>query len=162
MQLPVRRLQDYHTVGGGYDLVRGRDCITVTAENGKPRAKGGQALAVLTHRQYLTDASFGVVFQGDPAVLAKMASALANPKWGLWLGRKACIPTAPVLAGLFDSLEDALRLLLDDKPLDSFTLQEEAETFAEGRDSLPDVPLCFASEGRAFTLRRIRTIQGVP
>src|ERR1700722_4141463 len=56
VRLSVRRLQDYHTVGGGYDVNRESEGITVTAETGKTRKKNDQALAVLTYRQYLTDA----------------------------------------------------------------------------------------------------------
>jgi CRISPR system Cascade subunit CasD len=161
-ELPVRRLQDYHTVGGGYDPndPGERGYITVSAGDGKPRAKNGQSLAVLTHRQYLTDASFGVLLEGDAVLLREIAAALADPKWGIWLGRKTCIPSAPVLAGLEGNPDDALRLLIGEKHLESFTRQEEVENFGEGRDSLPDAPVSFATERRLFSPRRVRTIQG--
>jgi hypothetical protein len=44
--LPVRRLQDYHTVGGGYDpnSAAERGSITVSAEDGKLRAKTANPL----------------------------------------------------------------------------------------------------------------------
>jgi CRISPR system Cascade subunit CasD len=161
-ELPVRRLQDYQTVGGGYDpnSPGERGCITVSAEDGKPRAKNGQALAVLTHRQYLTDAAFGVLLEGGAVLLGEIATALADPKWGVWLGRKTCIPSAPVFAGLKESRDDALRLLVGEKPLESFTRQEEVENFGDGRDSLPDTPVSFATERRLFSPRRVRTLQG--
>ena len=161
-ELPVRRLQDYHTVGGGYDPNNPaeRGCITVSAGDGKPRQKGGQSLAVLTHRQYLTDASFGVILEGASPQLKEIADALENPAWGIWLGRKVCIPTAPVFAGLKDNRDDALSLLIGDKSLKSFTRQEEVKNFAEGRDSLPDIPVSFATERRLFSPRRVRTLQG--
>ena len=161
-ELPVRRLQDYHTVGGGYDPndPRERGCITVSAKDGKPRAKNGQAQAVLTHRQYLTDAAFGVLLEGPAILLSEIATAFADPKWGIWLGRKTCIPSAPVLAGLKENRDDALRLLIGEKPLESFTRQEEVENFGEGRDSLPDAPVSFATERRLFSPRRVRTLQG--
>jgi CRISPR system Cascade subunit CasD len=140
--LNVRRLQDYHTIQG-----------TRTAEG---RTKDCH----ITYRQFLTDASFGVVLEGNSALLAKIAEKLADPTWGIWLGRKTCIPSAPVLAGLRDSLDAAFRLLLGESPIDSFTRQEEAESFAEGRDSLPDRPMSFASDRRKFLPRRVKTIQG--
>lgn len=160
-ELPVRRLQDYHTVGGGYDPnnPNERGSITVSAEDGKPRAKNGQSLAVLTHRQYLTDASFGVLLEGDTAFLKQIADALANPVWGLWLGRKACIPAAPVLAGLRENRDEAVQLLNLDKPLDAYIRQEDASSFAEGKDSLPDMPVSFASERRLFSPRRVKMWQ---
>jgi CRISPR system Cascade subunit CasD len=45
--------------------------------------------------------------------------------------------------------DDALRFF-GKKPLEAFTRQEEVENFAEGRDSLPDAPVSFASERRGF------------
>ncbi|TRZ90883.1 MAG: type I-E CRISPR-associated protein Cas5/CasD [Methanosarcinales archaeon] len=161
-ELPVRRLQDYHTVGGGYDPnnPNERGSITVSAEDGKPRAKNGQSLAVLTQRQYLTDAAFGVILEGDAALLSEIVTALADPKWGIWLGRKTCIPTAPVLAGLRENKDDATHLLIGEKPLEAFTRQEDVENFGEGRDSLPDAPVSFATERRLFSPRRVRTLQG--
>ncbi|MBI5641761.1 MAG: type I-E CRISPR-associated protein Cas5/CasD [Nitrospirae bacterium] len=172
--LSVRRLQDYHTVGGGYDPnnPNERGSITVSAEDGKPRAKNGQALAVLTHRQYLTDATFGVLLEGDVTLLSDIVTALADPKWGIWLGRKTCIPTAPVLVGLKeyrDNLllllkekrDDALRLLIGEKPLDSLAYQEEVESFVDGKDSLPDQPISFASDRRLFAPRRVQTHHGI-
>jgi CRISPR system Cascade subunit CasD len=141
-EVAVRRLQDYHTV-----------------QNTR-RADGKIKDCVLTYRQYLTDAAFGVILAGEAMILEKIAAALANPRWGIWLGRKTCIPSAPILAGLKDSYEDALALLIGDQPLESFTRQEEAENFAQGRDSLPDTPLSFATDRRLFSPRRIITILG--
>jgi CRISPR system Cascade subunit CasD len=157
----VRRLQDYHTVGGGYDPnnQNERGSITVSAEDGKPRAKNGQSLAVLTHRQYLTDASFGVLLEGKLTLLKQIADALKNPVWGVWLGRKSCIPTAPVLAGLEEDRNRALSVLIGDKSIESFTRQEDVENFADGRDSLPDVAVSFATGKRLFAPRRVKTWQ---
>ncbi len=124
---------------------------------------------VLTHRMYLTDSSFGIILEGSGKILSEIAAALANPRWGIWLGRKTCVPTAPVLAKRVSAGEpadavsvdrtEALSLLIGDNPLESFTRQEEVESFAEGRDSLPDVPISFASEKREFAPRRVRTSQ---
>jgi CRISPR system Cascade subunit CasD len=141
-ELPVRRLQDYHTVQKTRraSAVINNDCA-------------------LTHRQYLTDAAFGVLLEGDGILLSKIEAALADPVWGLWFGRKTCIPTAPVLAGLKVNRDDALRLLIGEKPLASFTRQEDVESFADGRDSLPDSPVSFATERRLFSPRRVQTIE---
>ncbi|MBU0569079.1 type I-E CRISPR-associated protein Cas5/CasD [bacterium] len=141
-ELPVRRLQDYHTVQN-----------TKTAE-------GKNKDCHITHRQYLTDAAFGVLLEGNSLFLGEIANALADPKWGIWLGRKTCIPSAPVFAGLKDNQDDALRLLIGEKPLKLFTRQEEVKNFAEGRDSLPDAPVSFATERRLFSPRRVRMLQG--
>ncbi|RJP92401.1 MAG: type I-E CRISPR-associated protein Cas5/CasD [Desulfobacteraceae bacterium] len=141
--LSVCRLQDYHTI-----------------QNTK-KADGKNKDCHITHRQYLTDAAFGVILEGDPAFLDAIATALSDPKWGLWLGRKTCIPTAPVLAALKENKDDALRLLIGEKTLDSFTRQMEVQNFSDGRDSLPDMPVSFATDRRLFSPRRVRTIPGV-
>lgn len=140
-ELSVRRLQDYHTVQN-----------TRTAE-GKIKDTH------ITHRQYLTDAAFGVLLEGDVLLLNRIAAALEQPRWGIWLGRKSCIPSAPVLAGLKDNQNDALRLLIGEKPIESFDRQEEVGDFAEGRDSIPDVAVSFAIEKRSYSPRRINRRQ---
>lgn len=142
-ELPVRRLQDYHTV-----------------QNTRRASGAINRDCVLTHRQYLTDAAFGVVLAGNDELLTKMAERLANPVWGLWLGRKCCVPTAPVLAGLRSTRQEALALLIGEAPLSSFIHQEEATDFLEGHDALPDVPVSFDSADRRFSLRRVITEHG--
>lgn len=151
-ELAVRRLQDYHTV-----------------QNTRRASGGMNTDCVLTHRMYLTDSSFGVILEGNGKILSEIAAALANPRWGIWLGRKTCIPTTPVLAKRVSAVDpadalsvdrtEALSLLIGDNSLESFTRQEEVESFADGRDSLPDVPISFASEKREFAPRRVRIKQ---
>ena len=80
-----------------------------------------------------------------------MAAALQDPVWGIWLGRKACIPSAPLLHGLYDDEGAALAAVLGDKPLTAFTRQREASTFADGTDTLYDSPVTFA-DPREFSL----------
>ncbi|MEI7671204.1 MAG: type I-E CRISPR-associated protein Cas5/CasD, partial [Deltaproteobacteria bacterium] len=94
-------------------------------------------------------------------LLKGIADALKNPVWGIWLGRKTCIPSAPVFVGLKSNRDDALRLLIGENSLESFTRQEDVEIFSEGRDTLPDTPISFATEQRLFSPRRVRTLQGV-
>jgi len=141
--LAVRRLQDYHTV-----------------QNTRRATGAINADCVLTHRQYLTDAAFGILLAGESKLLQKISLNIENPVWGLWLGRKTCIPSAPVLAGLRDTQEEALKLLIGEEQLESFTRQEDVATFAEGKDSLPDRPVSFASDRRAFSPRRVITRHG--
>ncbi len=141
-ELLVRRIQDYHTV-----------------QNTKRASGSINKNCVLTHRQYLADSSFGVILEGEIALLTEIATDLADPKWGIWLGRKSYVPSAPILAGLRNKLNDALQLLIGDKSIKHFTRQEEVENFAEGHDSLPDAPVSFAIEKRVFAPRRVRTLQ---
>jgi len=139
--LPVRRVTDYHTVQN-----------TKTAE-------GKLKDTHLTYRQYLCDAAFGVVLSGEQELLAQIARALDDPIWGVWLGRKACVPTAPVLGGVFASENEALHALIGDIHLQQFTHQREVENFADGVDTLPDQPVSFDSTQRAHAPRRVVTFE---
>ncbi|GJL53296.1 MAG: hypothetical protein NPIRA02_04280 [Nitrospirales bacterium] len=108
------------------------------------------------------DAAFGVVLEGNSKFLVEIANALANPKWGIWLGRKSCVPSVPVVAGVAEDRGEALKLLIGSKNLESFTRQVEVADFADGQDSISDAPISFAIERRLHcTPRRVRTLQGV-
>lgn len=141
--LPVRRTTDYHTVQN-----------TKTAD-GKTKDTH------ITYRQYLSDAAFGAVLTGKRSILEEVAHALEDPVWGVWLGRKACIPTTPIFGGLFDTQDEALSVLIGDEPLSNFSYQVEVDYFEEGGDSLPDEPVSFGSEQRprAYVPRRVRVFE---
>lgn len=165
--VPVRRMEDFHTAGGGYDKETQRQSI--------PRkASGGPCDdPTVTRRQYLLDARFGVILEGDRSLLERVAGRLEDPCWGVWFGRKSCIPAAPVLVGLKESSEEAWRAVLracgleEGSPLESFTVVAEARRFEEGTDSLADQPLSFGDgrssgpDTRQFAVRRIRVQPGV-
>ena len=77
------------------------DFQTVSAKKlmnaaGEPR-QGGNTL--VTNRYYLQDAFFTVFLIGDKEVLQKVEQALKEPMWPLYLGRKSCVPSRPVLDG---------------------------------------------------------------
>jgi CRISPR system Cascade subunit CasD len=94
---PGVRWWDYHTVGARMEMQ--------TAEG---KTKPG---AILTRREYLCDASFLVALQGEPTLIAELSAALRNPHWTLYLGRKACPPSRPLLereSGEFPDLPSAL------------------------------------------------------
>ena len=80
-ELLMQRLEDCHTVTG------------IRRDSGKV----DDAATVQTYRHYLLDARFGVLLEGPSLLLEKVAAALRNPKWGVWLGRKCCLPASPLL-----------------------------------------------------------------
>ena len=146
--LEIRRLEDYHVTGGGYDRK--------TQPQSIPRkASGGPCdHPTVSWRQYLLDARFGAILAGPPETLRPVAEALRNPRWGVWFGRKSCIPAAPIVRGLGATFDDALAALgLAGRKPEEFARIEEVESFAEGTDTLMDVPLDFRT--RAFRPRRI-------
>jgi CRISPR system Cascade subunit CasD len=159
-ELPMLRLSDYQTIGGGYD--KGTDWMK------KPRAASGATLeTVLSERHYLLDARFGVLLTGEAAYLAEIATKLKNPTWGVWLGRKCCIPAAPLLVGVGSDSAEAWKLLIKAARLDeSATLEQydhviEGEA-AEGQDGewLNDTPVAFgAAIGERHAPRRLRQVR---
>lgn len=83
---PGTRWWDYHTVGAGIGMT--------TASGG---IKTGAQGTLITRREYLADASFLVALQGEADLIRRVAEALSAPVWPVFLGRKSCAPSAPVL-----------------------------------------------------------------
>jgi CRISPR system Cascade subunit CasD len=116
---------------------------------------------VVTRREYLLDARFGIVLKLPSEWAEKVALALQNPVWGIWLGRKCCIPAEPVYRGVWDTEDDAVRYLLGNKPLRLFTTIRDARSFESATDTLRDQPISFGSPEssgshlRAYGVRRI-------
>lgn len=104
---PVLRLEDFHTVGGGYERTDPVDKLRISS-----KASGGPSSTVITRRTYLTDARFVVALEGDADVLARCAEALLDPCWGIWFGRKCCIPAAPLLPTVAASTREAVDALI--------------------------------------------------
>lgn len=166
IELPVGRQEDFHTVGGGYDKKTQRQFI--------PRkASGGPCdNPTVSRRQYLLDARFGVMLKGDQALLERVAAVLQNPCWGVWFGRKSCIPAASVFVALSQSQDEAWRAMLracrldEGLPLETFTAVTEVERFDQGTDSLADQPVSFGDgrssgpDKRQFAIRRVRVQPG--
>ncbi len=141
-------LTDFHTVGGGYDKTAQPQHIPRRAETGRP---GG---TVVTHREYLQDSRFGVVLSGDSALIDELARAMESPRWGVWLGRKSCIPASPVCQGVFASADEAVGRLCEVSGCGAAGREiHEVEAFEDGNDTLMDIPVDFAA--RRFAPRRI-------
>ncbi len=163
----VVRLVDFHTVGGGYD----KDASAFEKLSIPRKASGPPFGTVITRRAYLADARFAAVFAGDTATIQKAAAALADPKWGVWFGRKACLPALPLSPVATDSPGAALAALLahlaeweGGEAHDPQTLEcwEEPETAdpAEGDFFLPDAPVSFGV--RTFADRPVRHRRPAP
>ncbi len=161
-----QRLSDFHTVGVGYDKTGEKGFISRKIEKKNPNT-------VLTRREYLIDCKFSVLLSGNQELVEQCASALVNPRWGVWLGRKSCIPAARICEGTFDTVDLAKKRLeeitatpnrqriikgvaLFDEETGSINRQrviKDAALFDEGTDSIQDIPLNYAK--RQFKLRRI-------
>ena len=141
------RLTDYHTVGGGYDPRT--ESLKICR-----RASGGTGDTAQTWREYLESSRFGVVVSGCTVLIAELAAAVQHPKWGVWLGRKACVPASRLYEGVFgneNDAQDALRRV--SKAEGIVRTVSEAAAFDAGNDTVMDCPLDFAE--RRFAPRRI-------
>lgn len=77
------------------------------AATGKPKTTGN---TILSPHAYLQDASFTVFIETTDAWRERIAAALENPKWCMYLGRKNCVPSRPILPHVeeFADMGDAL------------------------------------------------------
>ena len=149
-------LRDYHTAGGG-------------RFKGKNHEVYGASGTVLTDRHYLADASFLVALGSkDGDLVTRIARALQNPAWPIYLGRKSCVPSAPVFEGQYDGLpEDAVRRHKG-SPLglggsagvqeaEKLRLVLEADADLPGARPRNDVPVSFQLYGREHVRRFVVT-----
>ena len=159
-ELPMLRLSDYHTIGGGYDPKTDRMKM--------PRKANGSAPdTVLSERHYLLDARFGVLLEGERDWLEEIATKLRNPTWGLWLGRKCCIPASPLLVGVSNDKSAAWVLLLKAARLNEANMMTQYDHVIEGEGAegldaewLNDTPLAFgAAIGERHAPRRVRQVR---
>ncbi len=132
-ELPIRRLEDYHTVTG----IR------------RASGKLDKDATVQTYRHYLLDARFGVLLEGSASMLEEVAAALRNPCWGVWLGRKCCLPASPLLVTVSSTRGKAWCELLrcagysGAEPEENFDRIIEAGATDSGADMIEDTPISF-------------------
>ncbi len=113
----------------------------------------------LSKRHYLADADFLVGLESDDLpLLESLQKALKNPKWQLFLGRKAFVPSEPIY---FSDNNEPLRNGDCETVLREFEIEcksKEQRLIMEdenGTEVRQDVPLDFAN--RRFSIRRVRT-----
>ncbi|MDO8586863.1 MAG: type I-E CRISPR-associated protein Cas5/CasD [Armatimonadota bacterium] len=123
------RWWDYHTVGAKVGMLDAKGEIKRTATT-------KEIETLITRREYLADASFLVALKGDSSLIREIATALASPKWLLYLGRKCCPPSAPMFTQPRDgeswtnpTYQADLRAALEDMPW-----------YPRHRDDRPDGP----------------------
>lgn len=151
---PVQLLEDYHTVGGGYDREDSVDRLRIAR-----KASGGPSTTVVTHRFYLEQARFVAILEGGADVLQAAANALGDPVWGVWFGRKCCLPAAPLLPTLAPSPHDALARILE-KVKARIVGEGRAEQTSDGAWYQTDQPLSFGR--REFQSRPVARILPSP
>ncbi len=147
--LPILRLEDYHTV------------TRIRRASGKV----DDDATVQTYRHYLLDARFGVLLEGHVTSLEEIAAALRNPRWGVWLGRKCCLPASPLLVTLSSNRTETWRELLTragytgTEPVEQFDHTIEVSASEPGADMIDDAPIGFGKPiGERHAPRWIRRV----
>ena len=138
-------LTDFHMVGNGYNDTQWEKMMSPKTSDGATPVGGG---GKLTYRQYLLDRCFGAVWQMPETICRKFSSALQNPVFDLYLGRKCCVPAELIFQGMADTECDALAKLIDLAGKHHLTLRYAYREVAGcGNDTdtilLADVPLRF-------------------
>lgn len=113
----------------------------------------------LTHRYYLSDAVFLAGLEcDDPLFLNTLSQALQSPEFPLYLGRRSCPPTLPLVLGIReDGLVNALK---NEKPLvgnagQALRIQyDSAKT--DPRSKKQDAPISFDCAYRRYGYRTVK------
>ena len=134
---------------------------------GKHRGLKGKFSTLISHRNYLQDAYFTVVLEGEREKLEQIYEALKHPKWPIYLGRKACIPSRPVYDQIYDcyqSIEEALYSLpLAERSSDIITAEIEKNAAGHLQGSCYFRNDARGRESRSFFSREVirKTINGL-
>ncbi len=150
-------LRDFHTAGQGAS----QPYKGYLQADGKTVDKG----TIVSNRYYLSDAMFLVGLAGDEELLDVLHNSLANPRWMLFLGRKACPPGRPVY--LPDGLQPtSLEESLSSYPWLGSSRKEHQQLIrdnrllrmvmevSDGAEMRRDTPLSFEKDNRHFAYRR--------
>lgn len=154
----VRR--DFQTAGGGTWLGQ---------PYGVSKASGASPETVISSRYYLSEGVFLAGIESpDRPLLERLDTALANPVWPLFLGRKAFPPAEPVRLSGGSLRELDLEATLEQEPWlpggwdpppekkpEKLRVLLECRPGEEG-EARQDIPVSFVSEDRRHGVRRVR------
>ena len=149
-------IRDFHTA----------QAVKTEKKAKKEKTEEPEKIGYVTSRYYLSDAVFLVGLESeDHALLEKIETALRVPYFPLFLGRRSCPPTLPLVLGLREKdLETALR--------EEDNQNQNARSIKRTRryirlDSMPDelegavvrdLPISFNPIKREFGYRRAKEI----
>lgn len=156
------RLSDFHTISGSRKA--GSAAIPYFQYLAKSHKK--KPSTQLSHREYFSQTTFIVLLRSSNIdFLDTLCSALKNPHWGLWLGRKSCIPAAPIVLHPPCTPDKAQDIIRARYPNTDLEIMSDVHSPNETTDILSDAPICFGSpnssgpDERQYAPRRInRTI----
>ncbi len=142
------RLQDFHMVGSGYNEKDPWQLLLIPKTSEGKKAVGGGTK--MTYRYYIQDRAFGIALAISSDQAQRIAEALLNPVWDLYLGRKSCAPTDKIYRGTFDDANQAKSCLDEIAKRKEFVKIAEIldGNFPEKGDvlTLNDVPVRFGDK----------------
>lgn len=113
---------------------------------------------ILTHRHYWQNSRYNVVLSGEDKIfLMHIYDAILNPVWGIWFGRKCCIPAAPIIREPVMEYSEAKAIAA----VNYYEAYSEVSDFSAGTDTWMDQPISFGKpdssgrEERSYAPRRI-------
>jgi CRISPR system Cascade subunit CasD len=119
----------------------------------------------LTYRDYIQDGVFTVGMSGDDDLIDNIAAAISSPRYPLYLGRRSCVPTGPLVPILFDGSERmavaAAPWAATDRLKRSRGRTVDLEVVADADDDDPsttllrDLPLSFDPQRREHGFRPV-------
>lgn len=72
-----------------------------TKMDGSPDARGQ-----IKNIEFIYDAAYDVYIGGDDATLSKIHDALAHPYWPVYIGRKQCVPSKPIVTKVVEIISE--------------------------------------------------------
>lgn len=144
-------LSDYQIVGGGWDT-KDRWQERMVPHTAKGKTVAGPSPTRPLIKEYLQDAVFSAVLEFPAIWEDDLRRACASPHDALFIGRKACLPTVPILQGVAESFEKAVAILdfvrdkrneFSNEPVFQKRIYSETTNPQEARWHLNDVPVAF-------------------
>lgn len=144
--LPV--LRDFQTIGSGYNEDEPWEDFMIPHRTDGQRPAGNSAARILV-KEYVMDSVFGA-FVTVPAEWAdELARALQDPVGSPYLGRKCCIPAAPIFIGVYDAEDEAIEAFRTEMKergrIPQFEVRECGKYDPDAR-VISDVPVEFGSK----------------
>lgn len=133
-----------------YQTIQGNPLLTA---EGKKRTED----TIVSPHSYLQDACFTVFIKAPASRLCSLQSALSEPKWCLYLGRKNCVPTRPI----FECITDDYESLLDAVFKYPAAPRADKEMVFECEESYEEAPFRFlrsdnlVAQNRQFSSRKV-------
>lgn len=153
-------LCDFQMVGSGHDDSDPWSSLLIPKTSEGKKAVGGGTK--MTYRYYLQDAHFGVILELPEDLADQVSTALQNPVFDLYLGRKDCVPTDFIYRGLYPTTEEAvseLDRIASEKGLNLDFKVINGDFPVEGDVlTLNDIPVQFGTE-KKYRDRRVTIVK---